>query len=108
MTRPFLIALTAALTLGLPAAAQGVFISPPGDIVNPEPLTGKRLSVARELRVYGFGNTNVSTLSNRQIVLLDNVMHSGRSNGDKGSHIRSILRGGGILQRAVDGINRSF
>ena len=110
MARPFLIALTAALTLGpglgLPAAAQGVYVSPPGTVVNPQPLTGKRLSVARELRVYGFGDANVAALSNRQTVLLDNTMHSGRSNGDKGARIRSILRGGGILQRGIDRLGR--
>lgn len=106
MIRPFLIALIASLPVGLPVSAQGVFVSPPGNVVNPQHLTGKRLSVARELRIYGFGDADVASMSNQQIALLDNAMHSSRSNGDKGSRIRSILRGGGFLQRTVDSIGR--
>lgn len=103
MTRlPLILALAIALPHAAPVAAQGVFIPPPPGVVGKAAeLTGKRKRVAHEMRTYGF-NTDVARLSNRQIVLIDQAMHSGRSGGDTQSRIRSILSGGGVLQNLID------
>ncbi|MCK0167885.1 hypothetical protein MWU52_10025 [Jannaschia sp. S6380] len=107
MTRTLIIAaLVCAGPLAVPAVAQGVFIDPPPTVVQPMPLTGKRAHVARELRHFGFGAVDMSRLSNRKVVLLDNAIHSNRSQGEKANRIASILRGGGLLQGIVDGFGR--
>lgn len=90
------------------AAAQGVFVGPPPGIGTSQALTGNRGRVARELSYFGFGGIDVSGLSNGTIALLDNALHSDRSHGDKASRLRSILRGGGILQRAIENAGRRF
>lgn len=86
------------------AAAQGVFIGPPPSVVDAQPLDGKRRRVARELTYFGVGDADVSRLSNRTIALLDNAIHGGGSRGYRSSRVRSILSGGGILQRTIDTI----
>lgn len=104
------LALAFALTLGLPAAAQGVFVSPPDSVMNPPglsgDLSGKRLRVAHELRLMGFGNVDIAGMSNRKVALLDNAIHSGRPNGERLMRVRSILSGGGLLQRGLDRLSR--
>lgn len=87
------------------ASAQGVFVGPPPSIVDPQPLTGLRRHVAQELRFFGYGDVDVSTLSNRNVVLIDNVIHSNYSHSRKHGQIGSILSRGGILQRAIDGLS---
>lgn len=94
--------LVATMPLALPAAAQGVFVGPPPGIgTQAAPLTGKRGRIDRELRKLGVP-ANVSRLSNQQIALIDTALHQSRSNGDTQSRVRSILRGGGALQRVID------
>lgn len=102
MTR--ILALFLAATLAVPAAAQGVFIPPPGSVVDAQPLTGKRAQVAHELRLLGFGAVDVAGLSNVRLALVDNALHGGGSQSQKASRVRSILSGGGFLQRAIDRI----
>ena len=108
MTRtPARLARAAALALaatGLPAAAQGVFVGPPPGVGQPQALDGKRGRVARELAQFGLGGVDVSRLSNGTVALLDNALHESRSHGDKAARLRSILSGGGILQRGIDAI----
>lgn len=103
------LAALAALALpagALPVAAQGVFVGPPPGIVAPQALDGKRGRVARELDQFGLGGTDVSRLSNLTISQLDNALHSSRSHGDKAARLRSILSGGGILQRTIENVVR--
>ena len=99
--------LVAALTLSLaaplagPVSAQGVFVAPPPQVIDRQPLTGKRGRVAGELRNFGFGNADVATLSNQKIAVIDNIIHGSGSQSDKTNRIRSVLNGG-FLQRALD------
>lgn len=102
-----IVALAVSTPAGI-ATAQGVFVGPPGNIVSPRPLDGKRGRVAQELRLYGFRGADVTQLSDRTIALLDNALHSGRSQGDTAARIRSILSGGGILQRTIDRTIRRY
>ncbi len=98
-----MLALLLAAPVAGPAAAQGVFVPPPPGVVGPaRELTGKRGRVARELRLFGF-DVDVTRLSDQRIAVLDNALHSGGSNGHRQSRIRSILSGGGLLQRLIDG-----
>lgn len=95
-----------AATLAAPVAAQGVFVPPPASVVDPQPLTGKRARVAHELRLLGFGAADVADLSNVRLALVDNALHGGGSHSDKASRVRSILSGGGVLQRTIDRFGR--
>ncbi len=99
-------ALAIAALIAGPAAAQGVFVSPPGSVVDAQQLTGKRARVAHELRLMGFYDADVGQLSNARLALVDNALHGGGSQGDRASRVRSILSGGGFLQRAIDRIGR--
>ena len=109
MSRPLVrAAALAAISLGPvtgAALAQGVFIGPPPSVVSPQPLTGKRGRVARELQAFGYGGADVATMSNRTVALLDNVIHGGGSHSIRRGRIASILNGGGFLQRAVDSLS---
>lgn len=98
------LALVAAGLAATPGAAQGVFIDPPPGIGVPRAMTGKRAHVARELRHFGFGTVDLSRMSNTRIALLDNTIHSNRSDGDKKSRLASLLRGGGLLQGIIDNL----
>ena len=104
------IILAAALcaTSMVPAAAQGVFVPPPDSVMgqdrNDGQFSGKRAYVARTLPLHGFGDVDVGRLTNQQVVLIDNAIHSGRSIGDINARIGSIIRGGGLLQRIVRGL----
>lgn len=96
-----LLALAVMLNVGV-ASAQGVFIGPPPSIVDPQPLTGRRGFLAQELRAFGFGDADVSRMSNQTVALLDNAIHGGGSQSTRRGRVASILNGGGILQRFVD------
>ncbi len=89
-----------------PSAAQGVFIGPPPSVVDPQPLEGKRGRVAHELALRGLGGVDASRLSDRTIALLDNAIHGGGSESYRNGRVRSILSGGGIVQRTIEGIGR--
>ena len=108
MFRPTLIALILLPLTYLPAAAQGVFVPPPDSVMGPDrndgQFSGKRAYVARKLPLHGFGNVDVGRLTNQQVVLIDNAIHSGRSIGDINARIGSIIRGGGLLQNIVRGL----
>ena len=106
---PTLPGLVAVAALSLPAsvgiaAAQGVFVGPPPLVMDAPALDGKRARVARELTYLGFGGADVARLSNRTVALLDNAIHADGSQSYRQSRVRSILSGGGILQRAIDRI----
>ena len=98
MIRPA--AITAVLALAAPAAAQGVFVPPPGADPGPA-FTGKRAHVARELPLYGFDPSVLRDLSNAKVALIDTYIHSDLSPNDVRLRIGSALRPG-ILQSLVD------
>lgn len=100
------IAVSLALPLATPGTAQGVFIGPPDTVTEPQALTGQRKRIARDLVRFGFAGTDLSRLSNRQVSLIANAIHSNRSQGDVTARIRSILSGGGLFQRTLDGIGQ--
>ncbi|CUH15806.1 hypothetical protein JSE7799_00324 [Jannaschia seosinensis] len=106
MSRLALCATFAAL-LATPTVAQGVFVPPPDAVMGGEVdrgLTGQRARLARELPHYGYGNVDVARLSERKVALIANSISAGRSFNYTSARIGSILRGGGLLQRAIDGL----
>lgn len=100
MTRSILAAVLA-LGLPIPAAAQGVFVPPPGSVVARDAQSGLRAHVARELRYYGLGGVDVGALTPGQVAHVNAILHSGRSQGDIRALVRSAVRGG-FLQGALD------
>ncbi len=94
MSRTFILAIAAAAVLSAPlaASAQGVFLAPPSDVIGGQQLSGQDRQLRSELRRYGFGNVDVTRLSNRQRVIINQFVHSGRSEGDIRGLIRTTLR----------------
>lgn len=111
-TPRFLAAALTAATLALPVAAQGVFVPPPPSATPPSSaagsgvLTGQRAEIARELPYLGYPDVDVRRLSNGEVAHIAALLHSDMSRGDVHGHVGTVLRGGGILQRAVDGLIR--
>ncbi len=90
----------------LPAVAQAVFVPPPPSAATSGPLAGKRSHVAQELRLLGYFDVDMRSLSNGQVAHIDNIIHSGLSQGAVRGQVGTVLRGGGILQRVIDGLGR--
>ena len=98
------IAALAAPVAAAPAAAQGVFIAPPPDVMRAPALDGKRRRVARELATHGLVDVDIARLSNVTVAQLDNILHMSLSHGDKTAWLRAVLNRPGLLQRTIEGL----
>lgn len=102
-------ALAAILALGVPASAQGVFVSP--NITDRDaassgpPLRGGLRTLYNDLRFYGFGDIDVRRLSPGQIGAIQHYVNSDRPDGEIRNQIASIIRGG-LGQRILDRVTR--
>lgn len=102
IARSLIVAALSVGTVAGAAQAQGIFVGPPLSTVSPQPLTGKRGEVARELPTFGYADEDVAIMSDRTVALLDNAIHGGGSHGRRADRIGSILSNGGFVQRALD------
>ncbi|MFO6464539.1 hypothetical protein ACK8OR_09105 [Jannaschia sp. KMU-145] len=87
-----LVLAAALVALAAPAAANA-------------PMNSARVHLSQQLPVYGFRDVDVRRLSAGQVVQLQHVLHSGRSNGNIRWQIDTILNGG-LLQRGFDRVLR--
>lgn len=99
---PLVFAALLAATAG-PAAAQGVFVPPPGQSSGPssEGLIGVRAHVQNQLPIWGYPGVDVRNLTLSQVATINSVIHSGRSEVDVRAKIGQIIRRGGLLQRGI-------